>query len=268
MRVLDLGALPGDVTLFGGVYSNLQALEALLRRAAGDTMVCAGDVVAYCADAEDCVMRMRDHEIACVAGNCELQLAAGAPDCGCGFEDGTACDRMSVQWYAHASAQVGAASRAWMAGLPDILCFRARGRGVAVIHGGVRDVARFIWSTDEQDVFQNELNALRDVLPVNFPLDLVCAAHSGLPFVRELGDVTWCNLGALGMPAHDGTRETSYARLTADGIALHRLAYDWRGAQRAMQDAGLVLGYEVALETGYWPSEDVLPEALRRSASG
>lgn len=30
-----------------------------------------------------------------IAGSCEENLAAGALDCGCGFEEGTACDLLS-----------------------------------------------------------------------------------------------------------------------------------------------------------------------------
>jgi len=35
----------------------------------------------------------------------------------------------------------------------------------------------------------------------------------------------------------------------------------------AMRRAGLVQGYDTALSTGYWPSEDVLPADLRVAAS-
>ena len=33
---------------------------------------------------------------------------------------------------------------------------------------------------------------------------------------------------------------------------------------RAMRSAGLTQGYDTALQTGNWPSEDVLPKELRR----
>ena len=97
----DLGQLNGPIVLFGGPYSNLQALYALFDRARAlgvgpDRMICTGDVVAYCADAHAVSGRMQDSGIAVVAGNCEKQLAAGAMDCGCGFEDGSACDLLSV----------------------------------------------------------------------------------------------------------------------------------------------------------------------------
>jgi hypothetical protein len=42
------------------------------------------------------------------------------------------------------------------------------------------------------------------------------------------------------------------------------LEYDVVGAVAAMRSAGLVQGYERTLETGWWPSEDILPQELRR----
>jgi hypothetical protein len=65
------------------------------------------------------------------------------------------------------------------------------------------------------------------------------------------------------MPAHDGTARVWFSLLTPrpGGIRIeHRaLAYDHAAAARAMRAAGLAEGYAAALETGLWPSEDVLP---------
>ena len=48
---------------------------------------------------------------------------------------------------------------------------------------------------------------------------------------------------------------------------LLRLAYDHAAAAADMRAAGLTQGYDRALETGWWPSEDVLPPALRRASA-
>ena len=106
MRVRDLGEMEGEVLLFGGPYSNLHALQALQDRAGAQGLpperaICTGDVAAYCADPGPSVSLLRDWGAAVVAGNCERQIAAGAGDCGCGFEAGTACDLLSRGWYAH-----------------------------------------------------------------------------------------------------------------------------------------------------------------------
>jgi len=93
------------VLLFGGCYSNLQATQALLDKASQlgippDRIVCTGDVVAYAADPMGTVDLVRASGMHVVMGNCEESLGLNAADCGCGFEVGSACDMLSVAWYA------------------------------------------------------------------------------------------------------------------------------------------------------------------------
>ena len=94
--------------------------------------------------------------------------------------------------------------------------------------------------------------------------DGVIAGHSGIPFHKCIDGVTWFNSGAIGMPAHNGKSTTSYGILDAGSFTIHNLSYDHQTAQDAMITAGLDHGYHTALETGYWPSEEVLPMDLRR----
>lgn len=268
MKLLDLGELDAPVLLFGGPYSNLHATEALLsvardRQIAPSHMICTGDVVAYCADPVETVARLRGVGCSVVAGNCERQLAAYRDTCGCGFEAGTTCDLLSAGWYAHASRTVSAEDRAWMGDTPDMITFVHQGRAYAVIHGGLTDVSRFLWSTSPEAQFADEVALIRAHAPET---TCVIAGHSGIAFQRQIGDVTWVNAGVIGMPPHDGTAQTEYAMLQDGQVALHRLDYDHAGAADAMIAAGLTQGYHASLLSGHWPSEDVLPPDLRASS--
>ncbi len=69
-------------------------------------MLCTGDLVAYCGDPVATIDLIRDAGIPVVMGNCDEQLAAGASDCGCGFDPESACARLSADWYAYANAVV------------------------------------------------------------------------------------------------------------------------------------------------------------------
>lgn len=268
MHMHDLGELSGSVMAFGGPYSNLSALRAMRQEAlalgiARAHTVCTGDVVAYCAQAAETVAEIRDWGIAVVAGNCEIQLAQDALDCGCGFDAGTTCDLLSAGWYAHANAACGPEERGWMATCPNYLTFDHAGRRVAVIHGGTRDVSRFIWPVSDEEVFAEEIGFLREKVG---RVDVIIAGHSGIPFVRQIAGCTWINAGVIGMPPHDGRTDTRFAILHADGTPeIRTLSYDSTPTIDAMRQAGLTQGYDTALKTGWWPSEDVLPAALRRS---
>ncbi|WP_298862892.1 metallophosphoesterase family protein [uncultured Sulfitobacter sp.] len=269
MKHRDLGVLDGEVVLFGGAYSNIQAVRALFaitaqRGVAANHVICTGDVVAYCGAPIATVTAIRTSDCVVLAGNCEVQLAQGADDCGCGFEDGTTCDRLSVAWYNFAQSQLTRDAKAWMGTLPDVLSFTHLGKRYGVLHGGASDVARFIWEADAAEIFDAEWEALE---AFTGPLDAVIAGHSGLPFVRETARGRWINAGVIGMPPHDGTPDTRFAMLSGGEVRIERLIYDASGAVADMQNARLPPQYADALLSGYWPSEDVLPEALRVAVS-
>ncbi|MEL7465198.1 MAG: metallophosphoesterase family protein [Pseudomonadota bacterium] len=261
----DLGALDGPVLAFGGPYSNLHATEALIVEASRlgvppGNAICTGDVVAYCGSPAETVAAIRDWGCAVVAGNCEEQLAAGAADCGCGFEEGTVCDALSAEWYAYASARISNEVRRWMAATPERIAFAHRGARWAVIHGGATDVSRFIWP-GQRDVIREEIAALEAEAG---PFDGVIAGHCGLAFIEEVDGRLWVNAGVIGMPENDGTRDVSYCVLDEVPV-LHRLTYDTAAAAKAM--SGRATPYAAALRTGRWPSEDVLPPDLRRAVA-
>ena len=265
MKHHDLGVLNGPVLLFGGPYSNVQALDALIAAAhthaiSSDHMICTGDVVAYCGAPAPCVQRMRDLGCAVVAGNCEVQLASGADDCGCGFDAGSACDLLSAGWYGFAASSVSADDKAWMGNLPDVITFTHHGARYGVIHGGISDVSRFIWGSSDADIFATEWQALE--MQVG-PVDHMIAGHCGIAFVATTAKGRWINAGVIGMPPHDGGQQTRFAILDDGKVQIHPLEYDVAGAADDMAKAGLPAGYRCGLQSGYWPSEDVLPPDLR-----
>lgn len=258
----DLGQLDGEIIGFGGVHSNLHALKALIAVVGARSAICTGDVVAYCSDPAGSVDLLRGTGWPVIAGNCEQQIAEDADDCGCGFGEGTVCDLKARAWYAHARSALDGQVRTWMAELPEIAVFTAHGRRWAVIHGGATSINRFIWPNSDEAALAEEMAATSAQVG---KVDAVLAGHSGIPFIREVAGVTWVNAGAIGMPPHDGGSETRYVVISEEGVRIERLVYDAQGAHRAMVAAGLTQGYEQTLLTGWWPSEEILPPALRRA---
>ena len=251
----------GPLLVFGGPYSNLRATEAVRREAdrlgfPPNRVICTGDVVAYAAEPEETVTAIRAWGCQIIAGNCEDQLGAGAADCGCGFEEGTACDLLAKGWYPFADARVSEGGRAWMRGLPKFARFTLGGRSFLVLHGGTEMINRFIFGS-QGDLIRDELE--------HASTDVVIAGHAGIPFAHRSGDKLWFNPGVIGMPANDGTPDVWYGLITAKSatieFALKRLKYDHAGAAASMRRWAHVDGYARTLVTGLWPSLDVLPEA-------
>ena len=126
----------GPLLIFGGAYSNLEATVAVLAEAVRlgippARVICTGDVVAYGADAAATATLVRDFGCHVVMGNCEESLASGSANCGCGFPEDSACQRLSSAWFNYADRTIGPDLRSWMASLPrriDVEKFSTIGR--------------------------------------------------------------------------------------------------------------------------------------------
>jgi len=256
---------PGSpLLLFGGCYSNLQATEALLARADAlgiprHNMICTGDIIAYGADAAATLRLIRRENITSIAGNCEESLSANAEDCGCGFAPDSLCTALAAHWYRHAMSEVNDDDRSYMAALPRSLELTHGAKRIRFVHGNVERINAFVFPS----VVNLELARQIDLADA----DIVVAGHSGIPFTRRIGGKIWHNPGSIGMPANDGTARVWFSILdVVDGditITPHALDYDHHAAAAAMRAKRLPEGYAAALETGIWPSLDILPAADR-----
>lgn len=253
-------AIDGPALVFGGPYGNLQATRAVLAEAArlgipAARTICTGDLVAYCGDPAATIDLVRRAGIHVVMGNCDEQLAQDAQDCGCGFPEGSVCERLSAAWFTYADTQVDRETRAWLGALPrriDLLIGNLR---LAVIHGSVSRINQFVFATTPAEIKRDEIDLANT--------DGVIAGHCGLPFSQTIDGKLWHNAGVVGMPAHDGTPRAWFSVLTPerDGLRIEHgaLTYDHATAAAAMARAGLPPDYREALASGIWPSCDVLP---------
>ncbi|MEZ5912093.1 MAG: metallophosphoesterase [Paracoccaceae bacterium] len=243
IRIEDMGVLKGEVALYGGPYSNAHATRSFLTAATVSPSAREEDAPATAWP----MARIRLKHVALirarggvvVAGNCERQLATGAGDCGCGFAPGTACDRLSAAWYAHADRALGPNCAAGWRGCPMSRHSAMQAAASPVVHGGFTDISRFLWPSSSEAEFAGEIAALQECLG---PLDIVVAGHCGITFQRQIGGVLWLNAGAIGLPPHDGRPETRFTVLAADGARVHRLHYDHAAAAGAMAAVETVPG--------------------------
>lgn len=261
---LNLGQLSGPVLVFGGPYSNLTATQAMRQRAEEleippQQVICTGDVIAYCAEPRETIQWIRDWGIPVVQGNCEESLGTDAPDCGCGFEDGTTCSLLSVEWYRYATQRITTGDRDWMRSLPRFIDFELAGRSIRIIHGGVREINRFIFPSTLEAVKREELNLAGS--------DILIGGHSGIPWGQKINNRAWLNAGVIGLPANDGTQDGWYLLLTPEAnhirCSWQRLNYAAEQTHNNMRAAGLNSGYDATLLDGLWLSMDVLPEEER-----
>lgn len=261
--ISSIGKIDQRLLVFGGPYSNLPATTAMRRRAdalgiGAGHVICSGDLVAYCAEPAETVELIRDWGIHVVMGNCEESLAFSAPDCGCGFAEGSSCSSLSLAWYRYADQRIDAGQRSWMRALPRAIDFEMSGLRFRTLHGGVASINQFIFASNDAAAKREQVRQAG--------ADVVIGGHSGIPFGQALEDCHWLNAGVIGMPANDGSANGWYMLIEpgheAIQVSWHRLGYDHESAARSTIAAGM-LEYGLALADGIWPSQDILPAAER-----
>jgi predicted phosphodiesterase len=238
------------LALCGGTYSNPYALRAFVRdaRARGaDRLWCLGDFGAYGAEPEAIWLLLTDNGIECIAGNYELAIGRGDPDCGCGYaddEDNTFAAIAYDYTLRHTSAEFAA----WMRNLPTAHRETIEGVALHLVHGSPLAVNDFWWESLPDELHQLRIEASG--------ADVICCTHSGLPWIRRFPDTLVVNVGVLGRPANDGGQHVWYALLDlAEGQAsaeLVALDYDWQAHTASMRNAGLPEAFVQTVETGWW----------------
>lgn len=264
-NTLKLGKLAGKLLVFGGVYSNLEALLALKKVATEmeiptQNIICTGDIVGYCADPSACLTHVKDWGIHSILGNVELQLRSGDDSCGCNFEDGSTCDLLSKSWYPYAQSQVDEDQIEWLKTLPEFITFNYCGKKFFVLHGSIKESAEFIFASTKDEVFLENFEKTG--------ADIILAGHSGIPFSKQMDEKLWLNAGVIGMPANDGTASVWYLIIDSLGDEIKyqykSLNYDYHLAQTKMLAKALPKAYAQTLTTGIWDNCDVLPEEETR----
>ncbi|MBJ7880799.1 metallophosphoesterase family protein [Gelidibacter salicanalis] len=259
-KIKNIGKISGKVLLFGGVYSNLQALQKIKSIAESknippENCICTGDIVGYCAQPEETVQLFQNWGAQSIAGNVELQLRDGATDCGCDFKKGSRCDGFSQLWYPYAQNQLSKDALDFMATLPHHLQFEYADKQVTVVHGSYSNTSEFIFKSTPWNIKQTNF--------VETNCDVIIAGHCGLPFSDQNNNLLWLNPGVIGMPANDGIPKVWYAILDDSNTTLnfeqHTFEYDHERASKLMYEANLPEVYVKTLLTGLWDNTEILP---------
>ena len=260
--IKHLGELKGKVLVFGGVYSNLQALEELQFIAnelniSAQNIICTGDVVGYCASPSQCLDFIENWGVHVIKGNVEENLINGTDDCGCNFEEGSRCDIFSKQWFPFAVTKMTEKNMRYLQTLPDRIEFEFAGKKVHVLHGAHDNISEFVYASEPW------VTKLQEINKVN--ADVVLAGHCGFPFSASDGDKFWLNSGVIGMPANDGTPRVWFMILDeVEGEFAYshcNFQYDSFEANQQMLENDLPYSYAETLLSGIWDNHEILPEA-------
>lgn len=260
-KIKNIGRLQGKILLFGGVYSNLQALEAIQEMAkteniAPENCICTGDSIGYCAQPEETLQAIKKWKIHSIAGNVEIQLNENAEDCGCDFSKGSRCDGFSQLWYPYAKSQLSNNSLDFIKTLPEFIQFEFVNKIFTVVHGSYFNTSEFIFKSTP---WQNKLPNFKATNS-----DVIIAGHCGLPFTDSNEELLWLNPGVIGMPANNGNTAVWYMILEEKEEMLtfehKKLSYNHILAGELMLKHSLPKEYAKTIVTGIWDNTEILPE--------
>ncbi len=257
-----------SVAVFGGVYSNHLALEALLedaRRRGAEQLYCLGDLGGFGPSPERVWPLIEQGGVQCIQGNYEQSLSSGAEDCNCGYTD-PRDNHFAALSYGYTAANCSPGFKTWMGGLPGRRRIRIGERELLLVHGSPRRVNEFLFRSTSSVAFLENLT-------VRERCEGLLCTHTGLQWHRRLPsgrDVV--NVGAIGRPANDGQPAVWYAMLRAEPAGeltaqLVPLSYDHSGTAGEMRAEGLPEEFVETILTGWWTTcLEVLP-VRERAAS-
>jgi diadenosine tetraphosphatase ApaH/serine/threonine PP2A family protein phosphatase len=224
--------------IFGDIHGNLEALEAVLRDAEGqsvDEYLCLGDIVGYGADPDLCVQRVRELGCLTVVGN----------------HDHACTGHLDISYfnqYARAAAQwtedaLSAESIRWL----ESRSFVEHAETFVLVHGSlqapeaynyiqtVRDAEYTFRSMDKPLCFCGHSHVPLSFFatdPVTYTLD------ETIPVDRETRAIV--NVGSVGQP-RDERPQAAYGIFDAEAgaVTIRRVEYDIEAAAGKITDAGL-----------------------------
>jgi diadenosine tetraphosphatase ApaH/serine/threonine PP2A family protein phosphatase len=224
-----------------------------------ERIFCLGDLGGFGAECDAIWPLLADHGVECIAGNYDIAIGRGDPDCGCGYSD-PRDNEFAQLIYDYTLAHTSAGFAEWMRGLPGELRETIGGVDVHMVHGSPLAVNDFMWESLPEEELRHRAQASG--------AEVILCTHTGIPWQRRIDNTLIVNVGTVGRPANDGRTDSWYALLDIDlGIARAELLpveYDHRSQAASMRTAGLPEPFAETIETGWWTTcLEVVPPAER-----
>ena len=255
------------LAVFGGVYNNHRALEALLEKTRADradALYCLGDFGGFGPNPDKVRPLLDRGNVLAIQGNYEESLSTGLEDCNCGYTD-PRDNHFAELSYRYTAANTSEDFKRWMGSLPQRRRVCVGSHEFLMVHGSPRRINEFLFDSTAPDPFL-------EVLLDQEGADGLLFTHTGLHWQRRLPSGRYvANVGVIGRPANDGNTAVWYTLLEAIGdeisISHVPLEFDRAGLIDEMRLASLPEEFVETLATGWWTTcLEILP-AKERAAS-
>lgn len=251
------------IAIFGGVYNNYLALQALVEDAKNrdvEKLYCLGDLGAFGPHPNKVFPILLANDIVVVQGNYDHSIGNDRKDCQCGYTDPQ--DNYFAQIsYDYTYAKTHPEFKAWQKQLPIEIRLEFCGKRLLLCHGSPRRTNEFLWESTTPSHFLTKLCRDNDA-------DMILATHTGIHWQRDLQNgKKFVNVGVIGRPENDGKTNVWYAILSANGkidVEFVALEYDYRRLANEMKEEGLPQEFIETILTGWWTTcLEILPAKER-----
>ena len=230
------------ILVISDIHANLSALDAVIKDAGGfDQVWCLGDIVGYGPEPNECISRLREFNIICLAGNHDLAVVGKL-----GLWEFTQNAQEAIFWTRHWLTD---SNHEWLKSLPETPLVVD---GITLVHASPRDP---VWEyIVTREMAKNNLDFITTPIclnghthmPIVFrkPWDglkiLEERLHVDAPIRLSPLDLMFINPGSVGQPRDEDPR-AAYAILDLDEMTLthRRVQYDVSATQKLMKQAKL-----------------------------
>jgi predicted phosphodiesterase len=255
---------PSRIAVFGGIYSNYLALEAVIqdaRRRGAGKYYCLGDLGAFGSYPNRVFPLLRDRDVECIQGNYDNSVGNDLADCQCGYTDPRDNHFARIS-YDYTLRNTSPENRRWMRDLPVQRRIQLGRYHLLLSHGSPRRMNEFLWESTTPTHFLDQLAEQHHA-------DVILATHTGIKWHRVLtGDRHFVNVGVLGRPENDGRTNVWYALLEACPdfrVEFVPVEYDHVRLAAEMRAERLPEEFVATVLTGWWTTcLEILPAKERR----
>ena len=214
------------IAFISDIHGNYEALKTVLSaldKLGISQVYCAGDVVGYYTQINECCNELRLRGIPTVMGNHDWYMAGGG-----------LCPRSKSvnDCLVYQRKVIEDRNLEWLRALP----VRIQIDKIQMVHGGWADpIDEYIKIS--QEYFEKVLG------------NIFVSGHTHVQTLQKFGNKTYCNPGSVGQP-RDGDPRAAFAVYDGNDFELYRVEYDMQKVFDLMDAAGFNDYYYGGLKTG------------------
>jgi putative phosphoesterase len=213
----------GFISDIHGNYEALVAVLSELDKLSIPRVYCAGDIVGYYPQINECCKELRSRKIPSVMGNHDWYMVGG------GFcpRSRSVNDCLDYQ-----RGVIEKDNLDWLSTLP----VQIRIGAIQMVHGG--------WADPIDEYLEPDPEYFEKLLG-----EVFVSGHTHCQSVQQFGNKIYCNPGSVGQP-RDGDPRAAFAVYDGKAFELHRVEYNMQKVFDLMEAAGFNDYYYGGLKTG------------------